>query len=92
MALWQRLHGTWLTFPQAANPRAYVDSVLPLNTLRAFFSTARGLLFWSPFMLIGMIGAVRIPNREIRCTVLMYLLAHGILIGYRTDWYGGGGF
>jgi hypothetical protein len=65
---------------------------LPVNTLKVFFDTNRGLLFWCPFVLLGMVGMFRIPEREIRWSTLACMLLQVIVIGYRADWFSGGGF
>jgi hypothetical protein len=70
----------------------FVNNLLPINTIKIFFDTNRGLLFWSPFILIGMLGIIRIPDLEIRVSTTICLISQIILIGYRRDWFGGGGF
>jgi 4-amino-4-deoxy-L-arabinose transferase-like glycosyltransferase len=90
LALWQRLYGSFLVMPQG--PEAFVESALPVNFLSIFFHTNRGLLFWSPFVLLGMLGVWRIPNREVRISTAVCLLLQLVVIGYRVDWFSGGGF
>jgi hypothetical protein len=90
LVLWYRLHGKILLLPQ--NYDSFVANILPINTLNIFFDTNRGLLFWSPFVLIGMIGIARIPNLEIRVSAILCVLLQVVLIGYRVDWYSGGGY
>ena len=90
MALWYRLYGKFLVIPQGAS--TFVANILPINTLKVFFDTNRGLLFWSPFVLIGMIGIVRIPKLEIRISAAICFVSQVVLIGYRADWFSGGVF
>lgn len=90
LALWQRLYGTFFVIPQG--PEAFVGGILPINTLKIFFDTNRGLLYWCPFVLIGMVGIFRIPDLEIRLSTLACMLLQVITIGYRADWFSGGGF
>lgn len=90
MALWYRLHGKILVSPQrAAN---FVTTVLPINSLKLFFDTNRGVLFWSPFAFVGLFGVLRIPNPSIRVSTLLVIVLQVVLIGYRVDWFGGGGY
>ena len=90
LALWQRLYANFLVMPQGTN--TFVASILPLNIFKVFFDTNRGILFWCPFVLIGMLGIFRIPNREIRISTAICVFSQVVLIGYRNDWYSGGGF
>jgi hypothetical protein len=90
LALWQRLYGNFLIVPQGSE--AFVEGILPINTLKVIFDTNRGLLFWCPFVLIGMLGIFRIPNLEIRLSSAVCIILQIIIIGYRVDWFSGGGF
>ncbi len=90
LSLWQRLYGNFLTIPQ--DSATFVGSILPINLFKVFFDTNRGLLFWSPFILIGMVGIIRIPEQQIRLSTIICLVSQVILIGYRVDWFSGGGF
>ena len=90
LSLWQRLYGNFLTIPQ--DSATFVGSIFPINLFKVFFDTNRGLLFWSPFILIGMVGIIRIPQQQIRLSTSLCLVSQVILIGYRVDWYSGGGF
>ena len=90
LVLWQRLYANFLVIPQAST--TFVASILPLNLLKIFIDTNRGLLFWCPFVLIGMLGIFRISNLGIRLSTFICLISQIVLIGYRTDWYSGGGF
>ncbi len=90
LALWYRLHGSFLAMPQGA--AAFVASPLPLNLPKIFFDTNRGLLYWCPFVLVGMVGIGFIPDRRLRLMAALITLGQVVLIGYRVDWYSGGGF
>ena len=90
LTLWYRLYGSILVTPQSAN--SFVADALPINILKLIFNTNRGVIFWSPFILVGMLGIFRIPNREIRTGALLCAIFQVILIGYRVDWFGGGGY
>jgi len=90
LSLWYRLHSKPVVFPQ--DPSSFVDNLFPINTLKVLFDTNRGLLFWSPFILISMFGIGRIPNIEIKVSAIICIVSHLILIGYRRDWFGGGGY
>lgn len=90
LVLWYRLHGSFFAMPQS--PGSFVDSILPINLLNVFLHTNRGLVFWCPFVLIGMAGIALIPNKRVRLIATISLICHVVLIGYRRDWYSGGGF
>jgi hypothetical protein len=90
MIFWYRLTHKFIISPQGA--AFYVNTWLPVNTFKIIFSTNRGMLFWSPFILLGLIGLFWFPNRKIRFTMLAFGAMVIILYGYRKDWYGGGGF
>lgn len=90
MIFWYRLTHKFLVSPQG--PQFYVNGWLPVNAFNIFFSTNRGMLFWSPFILLGLIGLFWFPNRKTRFTMLAFAAMVIVLYGYRKDWYGGGGF
>lgn len=90
LVLWQRLYGTWLTSPQGAN--SFVSNILPVNIIHVILNTNRGIMWWLPFVLIGIFGIFLIEERIIRYTTLIYISLIIILLGYRKDWYSGGGF
>ncbi|NJD59924.1 MAG: hypothetical protein FIA98_11060 [Anaerolineae bacterium] len=90
LALWQRLYANFLVMPQGAG--TFVDNLLPINLFKVFFDTNRGIIFWCPFVLIGMLGIIRIPELKLRIPGLIYLVSQIIIIGYRLDWFSGGGF
>jgi hypothetical protein len=90
LALFYRLHGNFLIMPQGSD--AFVDGLLPLNLPAIFFHTNRGLIFWCPFVLVGMAGLLWIPDRRLRFLAIFITLCQVVLIGYRVDWYSGGGF
>jgi hypothetical protein len=90
LALWQRLYGNFLVMPQGAD--TFVQNILPTNFFKVLFDTNRGILFWCPFVLIGMIGTIRIPEGRIRNPSIVYLISQMLILGYRVDWFSGGGF
>lgn len=90
LALWYRLHGRIAVLPQGGE--SFVDSLLPLNLPRVFLATNRGLLFWCPFALLGVLGIACIPDKRLRLMAALVTLAQALLVGYRVDWYSGGGF
>lgn len=90
LVLWFRLHNRFILIPQSAN--TFVQSIIPINFLNVFFHTNRGLLFWAPFILIGFAGLFWISDKKLKIISIVYLTLLVILIGYRVDWYGGGGF
>jgi hypothetical protein len=90
LTLWKRLYANILVIPQGAS--FFENSILPINILKVFIDTNRGLLFWCPFLLIGILGSFRIPNKEIRISTVLCVISLIVLIGYHKDWYGGGAF
>ncbi len=90
LSLWYRLHLSFFVIPQSGD--AFIDGFLPVNTLNVFFHSNRGLLFWAPFVMIGILGIWFIPDIPIRFATISIILIQVILIGYRVDWYSGGGF
>ncbi len=88
LALWKRLYASFLVVPQGDT--FIRGSILPINMLKVFFDTNRGLLFWCPFILIGILGILRIPNKEIKISTLTSIIGLILLISYHQDWYGGG--
>ncbi len=74
LALWHQLHGRWLVFP----PQDFSTARLAANISNVFISTNRGLVFWSPVMLLGMIGlccCAHGPSRWPRCCTCSRSLA-----------------
>ncbi|PDW03901.1 hypothetical protein [Candidatus Viridilinea mediisalina] len=90
LALWYRLHGTFFMLPQDGG--SFVASWLPTNLLHIFFHTNRGLLYWSPLVILGMLGIFFIPAWRVRLAAILIITMQLVLIGYRRDWYSGGGF
>jgi hypothetical protein len=90
LSLWYRLHNRFLVSPQG--DESFVQNILPINTLKIFFDTNRGLVFWCPFVLIGIVGIVCIRNSKIRWMGVLTVASQIVLIGYRVDWFSGGGF
>jgi hypothetical protein len=90
MSLWYRLYGSLLAMPQ--NTNTFIQSSLPLNALKVIFDADRGVFFWSPLVVLSMLGLAFIPDKLIRNSFIAYIFILIVLIGYREDWYGGGGY
>lgn len=90
MALWYRLHNRFLILPQESS--VFVESVLPVNTLNVFLHTNRGLLFWAPFVVLGICGIAYVSDLKLKLASIAYILSTILLVGYRADWFSGGGF
>lgn len=90
MALWYRIHNRFLILPQESV--AFVDSILPVNTLNVFLHTNRGLLLWAPFVVLCLFGIPYVSDLRLKSISLAYVLSMILLIGYRVDWFSGGGF
>jgi len=90
MIYWHIVYGHYLTLPQ--NTNALVNSLFPVNILKIFIDTNRGIVFWLPFACIGIIGLFFIKNRNLAFLLILNITIISILIGYRKDWYSGGGY
>lgn len=90
LSLWYRLDRSFFVIPQSGT--AFVDSILPENLPKIFFDTNRGLVYWSPYVLLGIVGMFFITDLKVRLMALISILSQIVLIGYRVDWYSGGGF
>lgn len=90
LAFWQKVNGTFVTMPQQAS--SFAQTALPVNLIAALVGTNRGILFWSPFVVMGLFGLLFVPNRKIKIAAIGFSFLQIILIGYRADWFGGGGF
>jgi hypothetical protein len=90
LALWYRLHGSFISSPQPA--RNFVSGVLPVHFFDILFHTNRGLVYWCPFVLIGMAGIALIPDWRLGLMAASGLLGHILVLGYRPGWFSGGGF
>jgi hypothetical protein len=86
---WYQLHGQWLINPQ---PGFFSPPLQWTRLANVFISTNRGLLFWSPYILIGIVGLVVLPYKRIRNLLLLYILLYLLPLGFRQDWFGGGGY
>jgi hypothetical protein len=87
-ALWYQTHGSWLVFPS----QGFTTGLLPRNLLNLFFHTNRGLLYWAPFVLMGLGGLARVRPAPLRLALLLYVGAYLYVLGRWGDWYSGGGF
>ncbi len=90
LVLWFRLHNRIILLPQTAN--TFAGSIFPINLPNVLFNTNRGIIFWAPFIVICIIGLFWIPDRRLKIVSIIYTCLLIILIGYRVDWFGGGGF
>jgi hypothetical protein len=90
ITLWYRLHQRF--FLVAQGPTTFVNSLLPINLLEAILYSNRGLLPWSPFFVLGFVGLFRISPPRIRWPSIIFVISVILLIGYRTQWSGGGGY
>ncbi len=90
MTLWYRLHDQLIVFPQGGS--SFVESLIPINFFKIFFDTNRGLLFWCPFVFVGIIGLGFLTERRLMILAFVNIFLQSLLIGYRIDWYSGGGF
>jgi hypothetical protein len=90
LIFWYRLHRTLLVFPPP--PTDFLVSLLPPNFINIFIHTNRGLSYWFPFALLGLIGLIFIPDRNLKIAAILYTFLLTVLLGYRKDWYGGGIF
>lgn len=66
--------------------------LLPSNFFAVLFSTNRGVFFWMPLFIFAFLGFFWIKDKTIKYSSLGYLLLLTIMLGYRMDWFGGGGF
>jgi hypothetical protein len=90
LIFWYRVHHSLLVFPSP--PNDYIASLLPPNFFQIFTQTNRGLPYWFPFALLGMLGYFFIPDRKLKLAAFVYTFLLTTLLGYRKDWYGGGIF
>jgi hypothetical protein len=87
-ATWYQLNGKWLVNPQFGQ----IVPFTPIFYLNILFHTNRGLIFWSPFILIGLAGLIWLPLRRLRNILILYVALYILPVAFRWDWYGGGGF
>lgn len=90
IAFWIRVYGSPLVSPQ--NPSTFVQSFLPIHALDVIFHSNRGLIYWMPFVLLCLLGVPRMPDKILRWSTLLIVFLLIVTIGYRVDWYSGGGF
>jgi hypothetical protein len=88
LATWYQLHGQWLVNPQVGQSIPFT----PLHYLNIFFHTNRGLIYWSPFIIVGMVGLLFMPANRLKALFALYVVLYLLPFGFRWDWYGGGGF
>jgi hypothetical protein len=88
MAFWQTIYHSWIAPPS----QGFAQGALPVNLGNLFVHTNRGILFWSPFILIGMIGIFRVRPLRLRVAMLVYIVGYLYVLSTRNDWFGGGGF
>ena len=90
LAFWYKVYGRWFVSPQGVD--SFVAGWLPINLPNVLISTNRGLIFWMPLAVFGLIGLCRLSDRPLRALLLAYFAIACVLIGYRVDWYSGAGF
>lgn len=88
LALWHALHGQWLVFPS----QGFSEQTIGTNAANVFVHTNRGLVWWAPFIVVGMLGLVRLRRRRLQISMMVYLAALVGVLGLWHDWYGGGGY
>ncbi len=86
--LWYRLHNRLLIIPQS--PRSWITELRDQNIHNIFIHTNRGMLFWAPFMLVGLLGIFWIKNPRLRLGSILTIVLLLLLLGLREDWFGGG--
>jgi hypothetical protein len=88
MALWYQFHLAWVVTPISG----FSSSYAPLYLVDLFIHTNRGILFWSPFILVGLIGLAWLPYPRLHIILLPYLLGYLYVLSSWEKWHGGGGF
>lgn len=88
VAQWWQVQHALLVYP-APN---FGDTSPLLNTWNLFFYSNRGLLFWGPFILLGLIGLVRVQPIRLKVGLLLYIVAYLWLLVWREDLNRSGGF
>jgi hypothetical protein len=91
LAFSYRLYDAWLIFSPYQS-RGFDTSTFLAHTTATIFHTNRGLLTWTPFAVLGILGLLRFPETRLRWLMLICILAYFLLLGTRTDWFGGGGY
>lgn len=90
MLIWKFSGGRWLAYSYGTESfrwlRPHVAEVL--------FSLNRGLLFWSPILLLGFLGLPAARKRAPGCVLpaLVYLPLHVYLVASWHQWWWGGSF
>jgi hypothetical protein len=92
MVLWHRLYDTWFLLPVPRRMFTARTSVLPPYLPHLFIHTNRGLLYWAPFFLLGMVGLFRVRPSSLRWMCLAYIASNCYVLGSFITWHGGGGF
>jgi hypothetical protein len=90
MILWYGLHHRLLIYPFVTDGFSFQQSLT--NFINLFIHTNRGLLFWSPYMLIGLVGIFWIKETRLKTILAVYVFVFLVLLGTWSNWYGGGGF
>jgi hypothetical protein len=87
LVMWHQLYDTWLLMPTSG-----FRHTLPVNMPHVLFHTNRGLLFWAPFVLLGLGGIFRLPMMRLRILTMLYLGLLLVMLGRWDDWFSGGGY
>jgi hypothetical protein len=92
MALWHHLYNRWLSPPVPSQMFNTRTTFFPPYLLNLFVHTNRGVLYWAPFVVFGVVGTFRIRPISLRITMLAYLAGYCYVLGSFITWHGGGGF
>ena len=92
LALWHRLYDQWLRVPVPGQLFTTRTTWLPPYIPHLFVHTNRGLLYWAPLLVVGMIGLFRVQPIKLRVILLSYLAAYCYVLGSFVTWHGGGGY
>jgi hypothetical protein len=84
-----KLYGGIFETPRSTG---FSDSLVPWNVWNLLFHTNRGLLFWAPFILFGLLGLYKLKVKPLKYGFIAYILAYMYILGIWNDWYGGGGY
>lgn len=92
LAVWHRLYDQWLRVPVPGQLFTTRTTWLPPYIPHLFVHTNRGLFYWVPFLVLGMIGLFRVQPIKLRVILLGYLAAYCYVLGSFVTWHGGGGY
>lgn len=90
-AMSYRLYAEWVIVSPYQVVGFDTSQFLP-NLAALLLHSNRGILVWTPFVVLGVLGLVRLRSRRLRVLLLLCAVAHGLLLATRIDWFGGGGY